>query len=149
VASLIPTDQAGIKTLCSTVRSGNSRRSWGMWPMPLRARACVGVLASAVSENSTEPALGASKPMTLHINVVLPAPSRPIRPTTASDSTLTPPAAVTALKLLYGLLRLDNDAHATLRITCVNSDQSPPGGSITTISMVMPSAICQVSGECS
>src|SRR5262245_40251377 len=76
----MPAAHAGTSTFSSTVRSGINRRSSGMYPMPSRARACVGTLARSRPSSRTEPRPDLSSPIIVFMTVVLPAPLRPMRP---------------------------------------------------------------------
>ena len=63
----------------STVNSGTSRRSSGMYPMPWLARRCAGNASRSTGPSSALPRAG-SAPISARSKVVLPAPLRPIRP---------------------------------------------------------------------
>src|SRR5829696_7446093 len=80
--------------------------------MPRRARACVGTPSRSRSSKRTLPLPALSRPMTVLISVVLPAPLRPIRPVIepAGNSSDTPRRMCTALIETLRALMLSTSA---------------------------------------
>src|SRR6516165_4442946 len=86
-------DQVGSRMFCSTVNSGTSRRSSGIYPTPCRARWCTGS-----ARRSTWP------------SSVLPAPLRPIRPHISPSLTLSDASR------MIGIEPIETSRFATLSI---------------------------------
>jgi hypothetical protein len=72
----------------ATVRSGKMPASSGAYPIPSRARSCVGSRVMSRPWRTIRPTRTVRRPMALSIVVVLPAPFRPTRQTASLAPTL-------------------------------------------------------------
>ena len=87
---------AAVRRFSRTVMLSNSSRFWNERPTPATARLRADQVVTSSPSSSTRPAVGFAKPVSASINVDLPAPFGPIKPSTSFARTVieTPSSAL-------------------------------------------------------